>query len=98
MASPPRNSTQTYSSSSVRIFIKTGSWNTKKRTPPSMLRSENRRPTNAYERTIRLDALLAKFHTEEVVEDVVRKLCDYYPPGDGRTWLGWLSTLREQLR
>ena len=44
-----------------------------------------------------LDLILASTRTEQAAEDLVGQLCDYYPPGDGLTWLGWLSDLRHRL-
>ena len=46
-----------------------------------------------------LDRLLLAIHkSEELAERTVRELCrDYYPPGDGLTWLGFLTEVRRML-
>jgi hypothetical protein len=46
-----------------------------------------------------LDELLAAVSTEDEAETAVNELTGwgYYPPGNGRTWRGWLAEVRARL-
>jgi hypothetical protein len=44
-----------------------------------------------------LDEALADLDDEEQAEEFVRRMCDYYPPGDGRSFLGWLRLVQQKV-